>query len=341
MSTKIHIKGWGAVSPAGWSARELADAVIARHDLLAKEECRPGGAPLCRTRPVPALSTAPGWLRHARLRRSSPATRFAVSATLEALHGSSLEAPPAIIFVTMNGSVNFSRRFFSEVQENPLLASPILFPETVFNAPSSHISSLLHSPAPNYTLIGDSAQFPGGMDLAAQWLCEGRVRDCLVIAAEELDWLTSEALHQMPGRRVASEGAAAVWLSAESANDKATAIVLDHITDAVMIRAHVSRDKAVRQMRAMLPSHPGMALCDSRCGNLIWDRAENQAAAGWSGRVFSPLSVLGDGFGVSAGWQVTLAAEVLARNIAPSIAISAAGGSQQATGAVLAADHLG
>lgn len=340
MSTKIHIRGWGAVSPAGWSVRELADAVIASQYLLVKEEHRSDTAPLCRTRPVPALSTAPEWLRHARLRRSSPATRFAVSATLEAMQGSNLKAPPGIVFVTMNGSVNFSRRFFSEVQENPLFASPILFPETVFNAPSSHISSLLRSSAPNYTLIGDSAQFLGGLDLAAQWLCEGRVRDCLVIASEELDWLTSEALHQMPGRRVASEGAAAILLSAESANDKATAIVLDQITNAVMIRANVTRDIAVRQMRAMLPSHSGMALCDSRCGDLTWDRAENQAAADWSGHVFSPLSVLGDGFGVSAGWQGALACEVLTRGIASSIAISAAGGSQQAIGALLEVDHV-
>jgi hypothetical protein len=334
MSAAIHIRGWGAVSAAGWSARDLADAVLEKRSLSVKEDRRAPDAPLCRTRAVPALPSQPDWLRHARLRRSSPATRFAVSAALEAVGGNHFESPPGIVFVTMNGSVNFSRRFFTEVLENPLLASPILFPETVFNAPSSHISSLLASPATNYTLIGDSAQFIGGLDVAAQWLCEGRVKDCLVIAAEELDWLTSEALHQMPGERVASEGAAAAWLSADSPSSVKDAVIIEQITDAIMIREGVTRDKAVKNMHAMLSPAPGAALCDSRCGHPVWDRAESQTAEDWSGPTFSPLTVLGDGFGVSAGWQSVLACELLARKTTSAVAISAAGGGQQAIGAV-------
>jgi hypothetical protein len=34
MKTDVVIAGWGAVSPAGWSAAALADAVLAGTDLV-------------------------------------------------------------------------------------------------------------------------------------------------------------------------------------------------------------------------------------------------------------------------------------------------------------------
>lgn len=335
MSTTIHITGWGAVSPAGWTARELADAVTAKASLPALEERRAEGAPLRRTRPVPAPGTQPAWLRHARLRRSSLAARFAVSAALEALGSSNAGQGTGIVFVTLNGSVNFSRRFYAEVIENPLLASPILFPETVFNAPASHLSSLLDSPAPNYTLIGDSAQFISGMDIAAQWLLEGRVESCLVVASEELDWLSTEALDLMPGRRVAAEGAAAVLLTARAPEGGTARIALDQITPAILIRAGVDRAAAAAQMRAEIAAPSSAILCDSRSGSALWDAPETSAWEGWSDERQSPLAILGEGFGVSAGWQMVHACEMLARAKSSAAIVSAIGGSQQAIGAVL------
>ena len=341
MSTTIHISGWGAVSPAGWSAREMSDAVLAKSALPVVEERRVEGAPLRRTRPVPAMREQPAWARHARLRRSSPAARFAVSAALEALGSAPSGAATGVVFVTLNGSVNFSRRFFAEVIENPLLASPILFPETVFNAPASHLGSLLESTAPNYTLIGDSAQFLGGMDIAAQWLGEGRVERCLVVAAEELDWLSTEALQLMPGRRVASEGAAAVLLGTDAPAAHGTTITLDEITPSVLIRAGVDRAEAARQMRAAMSVPPEAILCDSRAESAAWDAPESAAWRAFPCETHSPLAILGDGFGVSAGWQMVLACELLARGNASSAAISAVGASQQAIGAVLSARGAG
>ena len=336
MSKAIHITGWGAVSPAGWTAREMADAVMAKASLPVVEERRTEGAPLRRTRPVPAPGAQPAWLRHARLRRSSPAARFAVSAALEALGSGNAGQGTGIVFVTLNGSVNFSRRFYAEVIENPLLASPILFPETVFNAPASHLSSLLESPAPNYTVIGDSAQFIAGLDIAAQWLVEGRVESCLVVASEELDWLSTEALELMPGHRVAAEGAAAVLLTTRAPDGcNCARIALDQITPAILMRSGVDRAEAAAQMRAEIAAPSAAILCDSRSGSAVWDAPEASAWAGWSDERHSPLTTLGEGFGVSAGWQMVHACEMLARGQSHAAVVSAVGGSQQAIGAVL------
>lgn len=330
MTRDVIIAGWGGVSPAGWSAAALADAVSGEVALPITEERRDADAPLRRFRAVPAMNCQPPWLRHARLRRSSPATRFAVSAAFEALASSGL--PPessGVVFVTMNGSVNFSRRFFAEVIENPAFASPILFPETVFNAPASHLSSVLSSPVLNYTLIGDSAQFLRGLDLAVQWLLEERVPHCLVVAAEELDWLSSEALQLFSGRRIAAEGAAAVCLKLGTPDE---GIRLEQLTDAFLMSSRQHRAAAAARMHRELTVPDRAVVCDSRCGTPAWDAAESDIAPG--ARRCSVGRWLGDGFGVAAGWQSVVACELLHRGAADRAVVSAVGCSQQAIGAV-------
>lgn len=332
MSREIIIAGWGAASPAGWSASLLADAVVEKRTLQAGEDRRVDGAPLRRYRPVPAMREQPAWLRHARLRRASPAMRFAVSAALEALGSSQIDRDSlGIVFVTMNGSVTFSRRFFAEVCDKPALASPILFPETVFNAPASHLSTVLATPAVNYTLIGDSAQFLGGLDVAVQWLLEERVPHCLVVAAEELDWLSNEALMLFPGHRVATEGSAAVYLRLGTAGD---GFRIHQITDAMLMGNRVSRAAAAKSMHTQLAAARDAIVCDSRCGSPVWDAAEVRVEAALA--THSPAQWLGDGFGVAAGWQSVLACELLKRSAANNAIISAIGCSQQAIGAVFA-----
>ena len=336
MSEDIIIAGWGAVSPAGWTSAELADATLNGQPLPITEDSRGEGAPLRKFRTVPAQAEVPAWMRHARLRRSSPVARYAVSAALSALSDQPVEKETlGVIFVTMNGCVGFSRRFFSEVLTNPAFASPILFPETVFNAPSSHLSSLLGSPAVNFTLIGDSAQFLGGLDLAVQWLQEGRVPHCLVVASEEMDWLSTEALGLFPGHRVAAEGAAAVYLRPGS---DAGAMRIEHITTPVLMSSSENRTSAALRMRGTLSDQnldARTVVCDSRCGSAVWDRPEEQLWAGTDAFIHSPARWLGDSSGVAAGWQTVLGCEFMKRNLSDTAIISAVGCSEQALAAVL------
>ena len=95
-----------------------------------------------------------------------------------------------IVFATMCGAVQYSNRFYQEVIDEPATASPILFPETVFNATSSHLSAIFNSQAANYTVVGDSAEFLSACRIAADWLHAGEVDGCLVVGSEELDWVS-------------------------------------------------------------------------------------------------------------------------------------------------------
>ena len=266
------VTGWGAVSPAGWSAGALREALAAQVELPVQTARRCEGAPERRFRPVPAHTSPPEWMKQPRFRRTTAVARFAVHAAAEALGEARIAAVQSgalrlgVVFCSMNGCVQFSRRFYTEVQDNPLLASPILFPETVYNAPSSHLAALVGSRDINYTLVGDSAQFIAGLDLASQWIEDGLVDAALVVAAEELDWLTEEALRLFGKRSVTGEGAAAVLLEPRTqAND--TSPLLQHITRARTYGANLSRKSAAGKMQSDLAS-----MRTSQCGAVRWHR---------------------------------------------------------------------
>src|SRR5439155_10981113 len=142
---------------------------------------------------------------------------YAVAAALESLgddlagvSGGSLRL--AIVFCVMAGCVNYSRRFYDEALKDPATASPLVFPETVFNAPASHLAALLGTTAIDYTLVGDPGIFLQGLAIAGGWLLVGRVDGCLVVGAEEIDWLTADAYGLFARKIILSDGAGAVYL---------------------------------------------------------------------------------------------------------------------------------
>jgi len=150
----IFVKGVGSVSPAGWGVLPLREALAKGCPLLTKELPRPGWTAPLRVRAVPPSLTRPGFMTHARIRRVSPITQFAVAAALEALGD---DVGPVgdgslrlgIVLCVMTGCVNYSRRFYDEALKDPATASPLVFPETVFNAPASHLAALLGTTAMN------------------------------------------------------------------------------------------------------------------------------------------------------------------------------------------------
>lgn len=338
MSSDIHITGWGAVSPAGWSTAELYGAVEKNVPLPMITECRCEGALKRNFRKVPALGVVPDYMKHARLRRSAPVTRFAIHAAVEALGAEKFALAQSgafrlgVIFCTMSGCVQFSRRFYAEVLENPMLASPILFPETVYNAPSSHLSALLSSSEINYTLVGDAAQFVRGIGLARQWIEDGLVQACVVVAAEELDWVSDEAwmlFHQQG----AAEGAAAVLLE----NGGRDGVNIKHITETQTYGNQLNRKDAVQRVKAELLSHASTqaSLCDGLGAGKRMDQAEVSAWQDWKGNRCSVRSIFGEGFGITSGWQTVMACEMIHRDASQEAIVSAMGLSQQAVGMVV------
>jgi hypothetical protein len=329
--SQVFISGWGAVSPAGWGMAAFRDA-LAKGELPQKRSlARPGKDRPIEVLHVPPANPRPAFMAHARLRRASSISHFAMGAALEAWeHGQGTDQKTVgVIVCIFSGCVHYSRRFYDETLKNPATASPLLFPETVFNSPASHISAYLGSTAINYTLVGDCGTFLQGLALGAGWLAENKVSECLVVGTEELDWLTAEATQLFDKSIVPSEGAGALLLRREK-----TGVELKSVTDEFLY-ARGEKNEALRKMKAELCSrhdNDGI-LIDSLSGRNKISRAEDALWQDWRRDRLSPKKTLGEGLMAGAAWQCVAGADALNMGVAENALISVAGFHQHAIGA--------
>lgn len=308
----IVIQGVGAVSPAGWAAADLVRAVNDGVPLPTALLERPGQAKSLVVRRVPAPPAQQAWQRHPRLRRVSPIARHAAAAAIEALGADAArvaagELRLGIVYCVMAGCVNYSSRFYQEVMVDPATASPLVFPETVFNAPASHLAALLGTTAINYTQVGDDTAFVTGLATAAGWLTESRVDGCLVIGSEETDWLIADAMRLFAREAVLAEGAGAVYLRRGCPGP-----AVEGITGLHQYIDPVRRRSAVHRVRAELESFgPAGLLVTSTTDNDGRVHAERSVWHDWTAAQMHSRQCLGNAFNAGSAWQVILAAEAL------------------------------
>jgi len=335
--SRVFVHGIGAVSSAGWGVAGFRDALAKSEALPTQQFTREGWPRPLLHRPVPQPATRPAFLAHTRLRRASPISQYAVAAGIEALGADAQKVQSGqmrlgIILCVMSGCVNYSRRFYDEALKDPATASPLVFPETVFNAPASHLAAVLGTTAINYTLVGDPGTFLQGLALAAEWLLAGRVDGCVVIGAEEFDWLTADAFHLFSRSIVLSAGAGAVYL--RSGSCEAALAELICVTGAENYAAGVSRAEAIGRVRRQLPAgQENELLCDSRLDLPRLDSAESAAWRDWPGARSSPKAILGEGLAAASAWQCLAAIDLLAQRRHSAANVSVVGCNQQAIGA--------
>jgi len=335
--SNIFVCGIGAVSPAGWGTAPLREALARDEPIAIKEIVQPGWPHGLRVRPVPPPSPRPAFVSHARLRRTSAIAQQAFAAALEALGDDSHALNDGsfrlgVVLCVMSGCVNYSRRFYAETLKDPATASPLVFPETVFNAPASHIAALLGTSAINYTLVGDPGTFLQGIALAADWLMRGQVDGCLVIGAEELDWLTTEAFRLFNPKIIVSDGAGALYLKLQPLGQ--APIRVGAITHPYLFSKKQTRSQAAHLARAELPPGNGaQLLCDGLQGVARMDRDEQLVWNDWTGERISVKRFLGEGSMAAAAWQCVTAIDALERGSYSAAIVSIVGCNQQAIAA--------
>ncbi len=213
MKIDLAVIGQGAVSPAGMGPGVLLGE-------------QPAPVPVAfasqpdQTWPVRRVDLkAPAfnrWLKEPRLRRTSPITLFMVEAAEQALAGLSVEDRRAtgLVAAFSAGCLAYTHRFFEGIlRQGQKTASPALFPETVFNSPMSHVASVLGLNGAAYALVGDEAAWVAALKTAAVWLRQDRVKQVLILGAEEFDPLVLDAYRSSRWLRdgfLPSEGAAAL-----------------------------------------------------------------------------------------------------------------------------------
>jgi 3-oxoacyl-(acyl-carrier-protein) synthase len=330
--SRIFVSGYGAVSPAGWSAVDLQRILAAGKSLPIHLLERPGWEKRLRSRPVPAPAARPAFLAHPRLRRSSPITHYAAGAMLESLARLKPDSSRRVGLVVclQSGCVQYTHRFFAEALADPATASPLLFPETVFAAPASHLAALLENTPLVSTLIGDPATFAQGLALGAGWLRQNRVDLAVVVGAEEINWLRADALWHLDHAAIISAGAGAVALCRDAA--LSAGVELSTVTKPRSYSARLTRRQAARAMREELRPLNGELLCDGLGDSPRADAPEIAAWQDWIGPRVSPKTILGEGLMAAAAWQCVAACASVAEKRFSSAIASLVGCNQQAIG---------
>ena len=273
---------------------------------------------------------------HSRLRRSSAVSRFAAAAALDALDAAGIKLDSetarrtALIFAISNGGVIYTKRFYGEIVDaGAQSASPLLFPETVFNAPASHLAAILGVTGATYTLVGDGSVGITAVRMAEDLMMNEALDYCLVVATEELDWLLCDAyrrwrllspsppiqpFNQKPRGMVLAEGAGAILLARDGA------ITIESVHPGSYFRNRAEAGEVLKAIVKEL-SEAEIDLVVSSANGTFVDEAERQAleAVLPNVLVYTGKPAMGESVGAAGLWQVILAAQALRRAELPPV----------------------
>ena len=341
----VSIAGMGWVTPLGTELDVVWEQIARGAAPVLKTIANPetGREHLCAPVP-PSLTEALN--RNPRLRRSSPISYFAVAAGLAALADAGLTMTPelaartAVVFAIGNGGVIYTRRFYEQiVKQGANTASPLLFPETVYNAPASHLAAQLGIDGASYTLVGDQSVGLAALKMAEQLIEIGAADRCVVVGCEELDWILCEGYRDWrlaatpahPDRgAILAEGAGALVLAREGRCE------LRAIHDGVPFFHRAEAGAALE--RAVADVTDGAVDLVVSCGNRTFiERIEAEVLARHcaDAPVYYPKRSLGEAPGASALLQVIAAAQALERTGGHCALVPVLGFNQQASAAVL------
>ena len=333
----LRLAGLGWVTPLGNGLGEVWEKLLAGAEATA----RPVESSLGKGREYPVFQVPPEATaeaaRYPRLRRASAISRFAVLAGLAALRDAGIEleeasaARTALVFAISNGGVVYTKRFYHEiVQSGAGAASPLLFPETVFNAPASHLAAILGIAGTSYTVVGDGAVGVLALRMAEDLMLNRELDRCLVVGAEEADWLLCDAYRRWrllrpappiepfalpPRGMILSEGAGAVVLAREG--------------QVGLERAHAGgnffrRNELARQLKAICAEVRGEGPVDLLIGSAngtFIDEAEEAALEKFFAKAasYTVKPALGESVAAGGLWQLICAALALRSQELPPI----------------------
>lgn len=267
------------------------------------------------------------WEREPRLRRASPISYYLTEAADQALR----QAPDidrrrtGVVGAFFLGCLVYTVRFYRQITaEGRRSASPVIFPETVFNSPLSHVVSVLGLGGPVYSQVGDTSSWASALRTAQTWLTRGTADHVLVLGAEEfethqLDAYRAGALFRHP--LCVGEGAGAILLGRDGTGDGAT---LRAIHDGFSFGNANEAAAAARQCLEQVPAEcPVMDTASGWVAPLARDAiGGRRLTAGTAGPLVEAATA-------SCAWNTIRAAEIIARGGEQEIAVPFWGLTQQ------------
>ncbi len=321
----LHIAGASCITPLGRGVDEVWNRLVRGDDALTQPISGEGNKGYSGFLvPTETLNDLPP---HPRLRRVSAISRFAVAAGLDAIAQAKSSTSKidlgriALVFAASNGGVIYTKRFYHGiVASGAQSASPLLFPETVFNAPASHLAAILGIDGASYTVVGDGAVGILAIKMASDLLENSSIDFCLVVGAEEADWILCDAYQRWrlikprppietfcdpPRGTILSEGAGALLLAREGKVK----------VDLIDAGGNFSHQRNAAEIVNRILHHlrdENASIIASANGTFV-DLAERAAIKKEMPKavVYSPKPALGESVGASAIWQVVVGAKAL------------------------------
>jgi 3-oxoacyl-(acyl-carrier-protein) synthase len=343
---RAGLAGVGCVTPLGSSPDEVWRSVVEGTKATPVEITNAESGRKYIGAPVPANLTS-HLARESRLRRASAISLLSAAAGKAAMDSGGLTLTPeirgrlALVFGVSSGGVQYTRRFYEQVaKQGANVASPMLFPETVYNAPASHLAAMLGVDGATYTLVGDGTVGLQALSFGAQLLACGDADYVLVVAAEELDWILLEAHRDW---RLTADGANRGALLAEGA--AAVLLAKEGSLGAVEIGAgesFTSRREAACAMDSVLAPLAARGSVDLVISGAN-DTWVDQAIAAAIQRHYpkltrppvAPKRSIGEALGAGALLQVVLATAGLRQLSAHRALVASLGWNQQAAAALV------
>ena len=323
----LAIAGMGWITPLGSGVDPVWERLLQGEEASAEKITDQFGDQCYSVFHVPESALASS-AAHPRLRRASVISRFAAAAGVEALEAAGVKPDSqsaqriALVFAISNGGVIYTKRFYRDIVETGAQsASPLLFPETVFNAPASHLAAILGITGATYTLVGDSAVGLMAIKMAEDLMTNEALDYCLVVGAEEVDWLLCDAYRRWRLLRLAppvepfaridrgmilSEGAGAILIGRDGP------IIIEATQAGGHYRTRAETEGKIKQILYDLSQAKIDFVISSANGTFI-DKAEFGAVLAIipNAFVYTAKPALGESVGAAGLWQVILGSQAL------------------------------
>jgi 3-oxoacyl-[acyl-carrier-protein] synthase II len=194
------ITGYGVVTSVGCDRASCAGALAASRARFSEIDRSAGYHRRASARLAATIDAAElgAWLGAAQARRMSPPSRYAVAAARQAMEQAALvvsdrprsassREETGVFLGTSFGPSSYSERILRQVLlEGPTAASPMLFTESVANAPAAQVALLAKAYGPNVTITEREASGVMALGRAAWAVAEGRATAAFAGGVEEL-----------------------------------------------------------------------------------------------------------------------------------------------------------
>lgn len=351
MTSDIVITGIGVAGPAGFGAQALWDALIEKRPCFSPV---PSPKAEGKERLCAKVKGIDAFLNDRRLRRAAEISKFASAAIRLALEdagidpGAWVSREAGLVTAVTHGAIRFTVEFHeSLIKEGPASASPMVFSDSVLNAPAGNASIAFNIRGAAHTVIGDLGAGMLSVSTAIKTMRYSGLKVCLAGAAEEFEDVVTGVYSRLGLLSPEGSGAMRPFSTGHNgfiSGEGACFLVLEEKASALERKARIYGEIAYAKtpLTAARPSDvngTGETIIFSGANGTRADEKEGATLERlFDGRAARPYiccikPLIGESFAASSMMQVAAAAISIQKGVAPPSNID------DGTGAIAWAKH--